>query len=56
MLEGGVMSGDNLFSALKLSQSFSTTPISDTFGILWTLTTSEFQRCFAILPTPSPFQ
>ena len=29
---------------------------SDTFGILWTLTTSQFWRCFKVLPIPSPFQ
>ena len=29
---------------------------SDTFSILWTLTTSHFQKCFGVLPTPSPFQ
>ena len=28
----------------------------DTFGILWTPTTSQFQRCFRVLPIPSPFQ
>ena len=32
------------------------TPTSDTFSILWTPTTSEFQRCFKALPFPSPFQ
>ena len=32
------------------------TPTSDTFGILRTLTTSEFQRHFGVLLIPSPFQ
>ena len=32
------------------------TPTSDTFGILWTPTTSEFQRHFRVLLIPSPFQ
>ena len=32
------------------------TQTSDTFGILWTLTTSEFQRHFTVLPTLTPFQ
>ena len=32
------------------------TPTSDTFGILWTPTASEFQRHFRVLPIPSPFQ
>ena len=29
---------------------------SDTFSILQTPTTFEFQRCFRVLPFPSPFQ
>ena len=29
---------------------------SDTFSILWTLTASQFQRCFGVLPILSPFQ
>ena len=29
---------------------------SDTFGILWTPTASQFQKCFGVLPTPSPSQ
>ena len=32
------------------------TPTSDTFGILQTLTASQFQRHFGVLPIPSPFQ
>ena len=32
------------------------TPTSDTFGILWTPTASEFQRHFGVLLIPSPFQ
>ena len=32
------------------------TPTSDTFSILWTLTTSQFQRHFGVLPIPNPFQ
>ena len=29
---------------------------SDTFGILWTPTASQFQKSFGVLPTPSAFQ
>ena len=32
------------------------TPTSDTFSILWTLTTSKFRRHFGVLPILSPFQ
>ena len=32
------------------------TPTLDTFGILQTPTTSQFQRCFEVLPILSPFQ
>ena len=32
------------------------TPTSDTFSILWTLTTSQFWRHFWVLPILSPFQ
>ena len=49
------MSGDDLFSAPKHLRVFPT-PTSDTFGILRTPTTSEFQRHFRVLLIPSPFQ
>ena len=44
------LSGDNLFLGVF------PTPTSDTFSILWTPTTSKFQRCFRVLLIPSPFQ
>ena len=55
MLEGGWCQGTSSF-LLQSCLGVLPTPTSDTFGILQTLTTSQFQRCFKVLPIPSSFQ
>ena len=55
MLEGGWCQGMTCFplwSCLRVLPTLT----SDTFSILQTPTASKFQRCFEVLPIPSPFQ
>ena len=50
--------GCPLFCSKAISEFFQLrpqTPLAP-FGTLWTPTTFQFQKCFGIFPTPSPFQ